>query len=137
MENRASAGKAMLNETVMALKSVRTKNIRIDLRNQLQQAENALKKRNKAGATAYMQALATTVLIFRRSLSSTVVANILGGIIIDSDKNGIALPRVRYNKNSQCVFNRGCFHKRGFWCATIDGTSGCGGRRGNPPRQAF
>jgi hypothetical protein len=127
MKNTATQTKPTLSETTNAMRLVRATNTRVDLVNQLRQAEKALKRKDTAVVTAYMEGLVTAVLILRRSLSAAVAARILLGITIDCFNHGIVLPMVSYSKNSRCVFNTGaCTPQKGSWCTRISSTWGCG-----------
>ena len=127
MRKRVIRTTPTLSETIKALKSVPTTNIRIDLQNQLRQAEAALKRKDMSAVINYMQGLVSTVLILRRTLSAAVAGRILLGITIDCHNCEIVLPLVNYTKNSRCVFNTGaCTRKTGSWCVKYDTVWGCG-----------
>jgi len=119
-----------MSETLKALKSVRAASIRKDLQNQLRHAGNALKRNETARASAYMQALAATVLMLRGTLKAAT-DKLLTGIIEDSHQNGIPLPLIKTTDKSRCS-RQVCIKARFSKCITLpDATGGCGTVRRN------
>jgi hypothetical protein len=124
MNYRADQSSGEMSETLKALKSVRVASLKKDLQNQLRHVENAFKRNETARASAYMQALATTVLMLRGTLKAAT-DRLLTGIIKDSYRHRIALPIIKTNEKSRC--SRGeCIKARFSKCLTIpDATGGC------------
>ena len=129
-----------LSATRTALRGVKSRQIRKDLRRFVAGAERCLEHQEVHVALDAVRSLVTTVIALDRTLTPNVTLAILDGLVEDSTNEAIALQRgLGFTKNfdSKCDIKSGtpigsstCVDSKNSTCYTLDSGSGCGGTSG-------